>query len=359
MLSELATIFELYREAILAVHDGKVIYMNRAARKLFPSGLYGDALFAVFPHEYLDAESEIFACTVNIRGMDISAVISSLEEAKLISLLIPETQPDDASLVPFERANSAIKNAMAVFSMASGLLSRQIEADGNAEINRYCAMLSHSYHSLLRITENFAQVCGGLSSNIHPGVFDLVKLCTELVNTVSCLASNRGIGITFKTTLSQLRIYGDPDGIERMLLNLLSNSLKNTDSGGRIALSLAESKARAILTVSDTGRGIRPEIMTTLFNRYTAPSDIDEEPSGAGLGLSIVRQTAAMYGGSVMAESRPGSGTRVTVMLPITTPESSGLKTQITEYESHGLSTVLTELSDVLGYECYFAKYMD
>ena len=359
MLSELATIFELYREAILAVNDGKVIYMNRTARKLFPSGLYRDALFSVFPKEYLEAESEIFACTVNINGADVSAVISALEGAKLISLLIPETKPDEASIVPFERANAAIKNAMAVFSMASGLLSRQIEADGNVDLNRYCAMLSHSYHSLLRITENFAQVCGSLSTDIHPGVFDLAELCTDLIHTVSCLVSNRGIDIALNKSLSQLRIYGDPNGIERMLLNLLSNSLKNTDDGGRITLSLSESKGRAILTVSDTGRGILPEIMTTLFNRYTAPSDLDEEPSGAGLGLSIVRQTAAMYGGTVMAESRQGRGTRVTVMLPVTAPDSAGFKTQVTEYESRSLSTVLTQLSDVLGYECYFTKYMD
>ncbi|NCB53089.1 MAG: sensor histidine kinase [Clostridia bacterium] len=359
MLSELASIFELYREAILAVSDGKAIYMNAAARRLFPSGLRGDALFAVFPHEHLESEAEVFACTVNIRGTDMSAVISSFDGAKLISLLLPETQRDEFPAVPLDRAGIAMKNAMSVLNMASALISRQIEGEGNADLSRYCAMLSHSYHSLLRITENFAQVCGGLSVDIHPSVFDLAELCSELINTVACLTSGRGIDMSFHTTLSQLRIYGDPNGIERMLSNLLSNSLKNTDRGGRIVLSLTESSGCAILTVSDTGCGIRPEIMTTLFNRYTAPAESNEEHPGAGLGLSIVRQTAAMYGGSVMAESRPGNGTRVTVRLPVTSPEAAGFKTQVKEYESRGLSTVLTELSDVLGYDCYFARYMD
>jgi two-component system, OmpR family, phosphate regulon sensor histidine kinase PhoR len=113
-------------------------------------------------------------------------------------------------------------------------------------------------------------------------------------------------------------IYGDADGMERLLLNLLDNAIKYNRPEGRVTLRLSQRGGEAVLEVSDTGIGIPAESIPRIFERfYRVDKGRAREEGGTGLGLAIVKHVAQAHGGQVEVESRAGRGSKFTVRLPI------------------------------------------
>ena len=112
-------------------------------------------------------------------------------------------------------------------------------------------------------------------------------------------------------------VHADPMLFRRAMSNLVSNALRHTPRGGRIEMSVETRGHGARVTVADTGTGIPPEHLPRIFDRfYRSESDRARYPEGAGLGLAIVKSIMGLHGGTVEVESRPGSGTVVTLDFP-------------------------------------------
>jgi len=127
----------------------------------------------------------------------------------------------------------------------------------------------------------------------------------------------------------QARAYvlGDPDRLQQVVWNLASNAVKFTPQGGRIEVRLHQHDAHVDLTVTDTGRGISPEFLPHVFERFRqADSTSTRKFGGLGLGLAIVRHLVELHGGTVHATS-PGvdQGASFTVRLPVIAAESQGV----------------------------------
>jgi signal transduction histidine kinase len=114
-------------------------------------------------------------------------------------------------------------------------------------------------------------------------------------------------------------VHGDPHRLAQIFSNLLSNSAKYTDRGGRISLSLDCEGGEAVVSVRDTGIGISPHALERVFDMFSQvqPNDAHSE-GGLGIGLSLVRTLTQLHGGSVSAASQGlGTGSVFTVRLPI------------------------------------------
>ena len=116
-----------------------------------------------------------------------------------------------------------------------------------------------------------------------------------------------------------VRLPVDRQRIREMLLNLVTNAIKYTPTGGTIDVSLAEQDTGVSLTVRDTGIGIAAGDLPHIFERFwradPARSRTGDRP-GTGLGLAITQWIAEAHGGSITVQSRPGRGTVFTVLLP-------------------------------------------
>jgi CheY-like chemotaxis protein len=114
-------------------------------------------------------------------------------------------------------------------------------------------------------------------------------------------------------------VHGDPDRLQQIAWNLLSNAVKFTPGGGRVAAEVGRDGASAFLRVTDTGRGIAPDFLPHLFERFRqADGSTTRSFGGLGLGLAIVRHLAELHGGSVRAESAgTGKGASFVVTLPV------------------------------------------
>lgn len=121
-------------------------------------------------------------------------------------------------------------------------------------------------------------------------------------------------------------VSGDPDRLQQVVWNLLSNAVKFTPRGGMVRVSLSANDGNAEVAVSDTGRGISPDFLPYVFERFRqADSSITRQYGGLGLGLGIVRHLVELHGGTVAAMS-PGEGRGATfvVALPLATAPAHG-----------------------------------
>src|SRR6185369_6136085 len=114
-------------------------------------------------------------------------------------------------------------------------------------------------------------------------------------------------------------ILGDPNRLQQVVWNLLTNAIKFTQRGGRVEVRLERVDASARITVSDTGEGISEDFLPYIFDRFRqADSTFTRLHGGLGLGLAIVRHLVEMHGGSVSADSRGrGMGSTFSVSFPL------------------------------------------
>ena len=121
---------------------------------------------------------------------------------------------------------------------------------------------------------------------------------------------------------NDVTVLADRDRVSQILVNLLSNAIKYSREGGSIRINIARTDKEAKITVEDDGPGIPEDELPHIFERfYRADKSRNRLTGGSGLGLAIVRSIAEAHGGSVFAESHEGSGTIITVLLPICNDE--------------------------------------
>jgi heavy metal sensor kinase len=117
--------------------------------------------------------------------------------------------------------------------------------------------------------------------------------------------------------------------IERMITNLLSNAVKFTPEGGRVKVSAQSYEDRVEIVVEDNGRGIPPEHLSHIFDRFYRVTGSGTAPvaeQGLGLGLSFVAWIAKAHNGTVEVDSTPGKGTRFTIKLPTEPQETDSME---------------------------------
>ncbi|MHB8530855.1 MAG: sensor histidine kinase, partial [Caulobacteraceae bacterium] len=116
-----------------------------------------------------------------------------------------------------------------------------------------------------------------------------------------------------------LRVDADRRAIKQIVLNLLTNSLKFTPSGGHVTVILRQEGDEASIVVADNGVGISAVDLVRLGRPYEQAGDAQQRARGSGLGLSLVRAFADLHGGRMTIQSEAGEGTVVSVRLPVVT----------------------------------------
>ena len=140
---------------------------------------------------------------------------------------------------------------------------------------------------------------------------DLVPFVGEIKSYFDSMASVRAISYTFTSSIKQCTLWIDPDLLEKVFFNLLSNAFKFTPEGGSVRIELTEEGDRVFIQVIDTGSGIQPANLPHLFDRFYT----EDRSMGTGIGLHLVKEYIHMHGGETRVESEPGQRTTFTVCL--------------------------------------------
>lgn len=148
---------------------------------------------------------------------------------------------------------------------------------------------------------------------------DLGKIAANIRDSFLPEAESKGLAFNLTVAPDFPEIQGDPEMLEQLIENFVSNALKYTDRGGRVDLEFArEEKDQVRLKFADTGIGIPQEDMPRLFTEFFRSENAKKmEEVGAGLGLAIVKDIIQQHHGRITVDSKPNQGTTFTVFLPL------------------------------------------
>ncbi len=158
------------------------------------------------------------------------------------------------------------------------------------------------------------------SSNLQLSEIDLIRFLSELVRDWKKKFLTKDLETVVDVSDNCSTIRADEQRLREVFDNLLDNAVKYSDKGGAIRLAADRRDGEIVLSVTDKGVGISHEDLPRIFERfYRADKARSRELGGTGLGLSIVKHIAHLHGGRVEAESEPGQGTTISVILPAVT----------------------------------------
>jgi len=167
-----------------------------------------------------------------------------------------------------------------------------------------------------------SRIAGGkLQLEVQP--VDLIDLITAAVDIVRPAANARGVHLEVISDISVGPVAGDPARLQQIIWNLLSNAVKFTSRDGYVYITLRSIGSQAEIEVRDTGIGITPDFLPSVFERFRqAETPVTRSHRGLGLGLAIVRHLTELHGGTVRAESDgEGKGSTFTIRIPLTFDE--------------------------------------
>lgn len=197
-----------------------------------------------------------------------------------------------------------------------------MDMDGGDHFARERAIIGRQVRHMLRLVDDLLDI-----SRITRGKLELKRRTVDArevvrraVEMVSPLLEQRRHRLEIDVPSEEpLWVDGDPDRLEQVLSNLLTNSAKYTDPGGRVEVRASRNGTNVLLRVRDNGVGIEPELLPELFNLFQQGRQrLDRSSGGLGLGLAIVRRMVEMHGGEITITSEGrGRGTEAVVTLPI------------------------------------------
>jgi cell cycle sensor histidine kinase DivJ len=184
----------------------------------------------------------------------------------------------------------------------------------------YARLINDSGHHLLAVVNGILDMSKMETGDfeITPEPFAPAQVVGGCCDLLALKAREAGIELAIELAADLPDIVADKRAVKQIMINLLSNALKFTDRGGRVAIAAEVDSDDIVFAVTDTGIGISEADLPRLGNPFfQARSAYDRRHDGTGLGLSIVKGLVALHGGDVKVESVLGKGTSVVIRLPL------------------------------------------
>ena len=347
-------LFDLVSDAIVIYKDSKTVYFNPPAESLLGRQALGLSESEVFDEiSTLNAPS---AASINLGSRRLEAVLAQHGEARIYRLTDADAGSELSDLA--DALSGGIGEVVLNQQFAADVVRPYLDGIDDEQFRDTLAILEHNSFRIMRDVGNVAAL--GSAALLHiPGsesCFDLCSMLTEVIDSARFFLKDRRIDTVFPTLGSPMICASRAD-IERIVLNLISNSIKYSARDTAVTVSVRTAGGRCLISVSDEGCGIPESRLADVFSAYRLTRPSDEPRTGVGLGLAVVRRLTEKYDGTVLIESRVGVGTTVTVSLPQMLSSSTMLD-DIKRYPT-GASGILTTLADVLPSEYYCSLYLD
>ena len=198
------------------------------------------------------------------------------------------------------------------------------DVESTRESLRKISLASNHLLTLINDILDISKVESG-KLKLSPLTFSIVETVENLVNISQPMIKEKNIDFSFHINqMEKEYLYTDQLRLNQIYINILSNALKYTEPGGRVTVDLREEKSASpgcvqlSYTVADTGIGMSPEFMATMYQPFSRQIDSRVNSiQGTGLGLAITKQMVDLLGGTIDCQSEQGKGTTFTVVLDI------------------------------------------
>lgn len=362
-------LFENSQNAILLHHNGIIQYANKSAAKLLGYNQFVElSNISIYNHynlgdlkrtkeKYTDIisnklskiiyEDNIKTCngrTISVRNTssyfiyegqpsiltffyDITPEIQYnilKENAENNLKLLNETKEFNVLITEFfTNISHEIKTPVNVIYAAIQAINMYIEKyntlDGK-KCKSYLATMKQNCLRMIKLINNLLDLTKADSGfvQIHKTNGDLVSVVEEITQSVITYLKTRNIQLIFDTNIEEKIMAFDCDMIERIMLNLISNAFKYSNSGGIIFVNFEDKGSSVEIKVRDQGKGISAEKLDVIFERFgQANRTLCRECEGTGIGLYLVKSFVEMHDGKISVKSEQGKGSEFIIEIPV------------------------------------------
>ena len=224
-------------------------------------------------------------------------------------------------------------------------------SDKEKTFKKYSNIMKQNCYRQLRLVNNMLDItkldAGFLELN--PQNCNIVSVVESVTLSVAEYIKTKSIELIFDTDIEECIMSCDPEKIERVILNLLSNSIKFTKPGGNMTVNMYDKGENIIISIKDTGIGIPNDKLDIIFDRFRqVDRSLTRGQEGSGIGLSIVKSIVELHEGIISVLSEYGNGTEFIIVLPITVLPKDNNICEVFESESQErIERINIEFSDI------------
>ena len=215
------------------------------------------------------------------------------------------------------------------------------------KVNKYIGIIKQNVYRQQRLVNNLIDMTKMDSGyfQIKLEDYNIVNVVEEVTMSIKPYVDSKNISLLFDTNVEEKIIACDPLMMERIMLNLLSNAIKFTDNNGYIMVDVEEKEESVVITVKDTGIGIREDKIKEIFDRFIQVNKTTiREHEGSGIGLSLVKALVEMHKGKIYIKSEYGKGSEFIIELP---NKKIGNEEKVNIFRQASIESVCLELSDI------------
>lgn len=259
-----------------------------------------------------------FSQTVSVHGHDEIAMLGESFNAMIKQLALVE----EKRRMFVSDASHELKTPLATLKLLSESILQTPDPDP-AMVKEFLEDMSNEVDRLTRIVERLLDLTknDSQSSSAQLESVDLTKLIVKIVKKLMPLAREKNIKLTFSydTQKPHTEMMLDRDKIYEAIYNIVDNSIKYTNNGGNVRVTLLSDISKTTIEIEDDGIGIPKDDTAAIFDRfYRVDKARARETGGTGLGLSIAQDAVTMHGGHIEVISEEGEGSKFIIILPST-----------------------------------------
>lgn len=331
------------------VSNLKIVKVNQdAARFFLTEGMEILPLLTTGISEYVDFSGGCLYLELNIGGRCVGASVVRMDG---FDVFVLDQAEGFSELQALALAAQHLRDPITSISACVDAMTSQISAQEDPYLIEQSQRMRRGLSRLLRIVGNMSDADRRFQNQ---ELCDIGSVFAEVFDKAQTLVAGTHVTLTYSGLEESIFCMADAQELERAVLNLISNSIKYTPSGGSIQASLIRKGKMLYLQIQDNGPGISEDILRNVFRRFLRQPGIEDPRNGIGLGMVLVRTAAAHHGGTVLID-RPGDcGTRVTFTMSIRQNADSMLRSPVMRVDyAGGRDHALIELSEVLPSDSY------
>ena len=220
----------------------------------------------------------------------------------------------------FTNISHEFKTPVNVIYAAMQMQEKYIDEENLEGCRKYTASIRQNCFRLIKLIDNILDISKIESGYYAPTkkIVNIVEKVENITKSIIDYAAFKGIEVIFDTVEEEIFCFCDEDSIERIVLNLISNSIKYNEYGGLISINIEKNDNEVQIFFKDNGCGIDKERIDTIFNRFErGDNTLYRKTEGSGIGLNLAKSMVEINNGNISIDSEVGKGTTVKVEFPI------------------------------------------
>ncbi|MDF2948906.1 MAG: histidine kinase [Sedimentibacter sp.] len=317
--------------------------------------LTGESIRFVNEEKSLNMWADVYVFKIDLeKGNKVGVLFNNITEKVLHNQKLEELIKMQDEL--YVNVSHELKTPLNVIFSANQLMdiylkNNQMETERDKLIN-YNYSIKQNCYRLTRLINNIVDLSKSNSGILMLNLVnvDIVEVIKNIVQSVSEYIKSKKLRIIFDTNVEEKIIACDPDKIERVMLNLISNAIKFSKPNCEISINVICKENTVEISVKDTGTGIEKQNLDYIFNKfYQENKSLSRNAEGNGIGLALTKSFVEQHGGIISVESEVNKGSIFKVEIPARTMESQELREVPNPYRDK-IETIKIEFSDIYSF---------